>query len=103
MIVAGDLDYVYFLDIKITEELKNVYYVREISNRIQKSRKEAKVAIDDQIVIQLSFKEDGKLKKAFEKEKKLLANLIKKPVTSEEIISHTVYTSPEFEIEKEIV
>ena len=50
-IVAGNENFVYQLDLSIDEEMKKDYLAREIVNRIQKSRKEAGVLIDDHIVV----------------------------------------------------
>ena len=50
-IIAGNENFVYQLDLNIDEEMKKDYLAREIVNRIQKSRKEAGVLIDDHIVV----------------------------------------------------
>ena len=57
LIVSGDFNCVYFLDCKVTEELKQIYLAREIINRIQKTRKSAGVKIEDQIVLIINFKD----------------------------------------------
>ena len=46
------------MDKTIDEELKRGYLAREITNRIQKSRKEAGVLIEDKIAILLTIGED---------------------------------------------
>jgi hypothetical protein len=57
-IVAGGQNFVYQLDKTIDVDLKRGYLAREITNRIQKSRKEAGVLIEDRIAILLTIQQD---------------------------------------------
>ena len=72
LIVAGDLDYMYFLDTTVSEELKQIYHAREIVNRIQRSRKDAGVKIDDKIAILLEFEEETNVQKSAVKQKEFI-------------------------------
>ena len=81
IVVQGDHDFVIEMDFESNEDLQQEYLAREIVNRIQKARKNAKVKIDDKILILLQFEENAEnLKKSFENQKELIKSIVKKPV-----------------------
>lgn len=59
-IFAGNESFVYCLNVEIDSEMRKDYLVREVVNRIQKSRKEAGVLIEDKIVVLLEMPAESK-------------------------------------------
>jgi isoleucyl-tRNA synthetase len=72
-------------------DLKRSYLAREITNRIQKSRKEAGVHIEDKISIIVSVPEESQdLKDSLINQIENIQNLVKKPIV---LNSNCVYSS----------
>ena len=79
-VYCGDYDIAYELDIEVTESLKEKYLAREITNRIQKSRKDGKLKISDTIVIALDLPEGNSLRTVVQNQTELIQSIVKKPV-----------------------
>jgi len=96
--IAGDIDFAYLIDFSMSDELRRKGLARELTSRVQKLRKEAKVQIDDRIYI--LFKFEGQLfKEAFDQEKDAIQRIIKKPVFLTGDCPHAnVLVSKQFEI-----
>lgn len=78
--LGGEDDICVLLDTRQDEKLQNVGIVREVINKVQRMRKGAGLKVDDQILIFYSLGEKSeKLRKAIEKEKALIDQIVKKP------------------------
>ena len=96
--IAGDIDFAYVIDFNMTDELRRKGLARELTSRVQKQRKEAKVQIDDRIYILFKFN-DGQLNKTYEQEKDSIRKIVKKPVLKAEDCPHAaVISSKEYNI-----
>lgn len=101
--ISGDKDAAFELDFTITEELKLKGLAREIINRIQKFRKNSKLAIDDRIYIILTIPEkSATLSKVYASQHAYIQNSIKKPLFShsDNVIADSLFKES-FEVEDE--
>ena len=81
LMIVGDRECSLEIDFTITERLKLLGLAREVTNRIQKFRKNMKFAIEDKICVVLAAaKKKGVLDEVFEKELEFIQKVVKKPV-----------------------
>jgi len=79
-VLGGEDDFCVLLDTRQDEKLHNVGIAREMINKVQRMRKNAGLKVDDQIIIFYKLGEkSANLKKAVEKEKALIDQIVKKP------------------------
>lgn len=102
-VIEGESEFAYELDLKIDEELRSRGLAREMTNRIQRFRKELKLNPSDKINITLLFTETSKkLQKSFEDKKALIEATVKKPLFGEgQLGPREVIGFQAFEVEKQ--
>ena len=101
-IVSGGQNFVYTLDRTIDLELKRSYLAREITNRIQKSRKEAGVHIEDRITILINLPlKSTELLDCLETQLEAIQKAVKKPIVFNKNIIATKIGEYQYEIKDE--
>lgn len=70
------------LSTQVNDQIMSQYYSREISNRIQKLRKESGIQVTDDIFVVYSINEDKKLKQVLESHIESIVKILKCPLES---------------------